>query len=253
MITLEQVDRLPSPTISALYEPVKTGAWELTVSPLVVSPGYWGSARLVEKMAALRRGNDVWMSLTPLELESQGLGLAFAQGHVVVLGLGMGWVAAESALDPAVTKVTVVERDPDVLAMHRTLDLFGRLPGGCGAKLEIVEADALEWQPGEPVHLLMPDIWLPLVSAGDRAEEVRRMQANIAAAAVYFWGQELEIARQCVARGLALDDGGIAATVAAMGLPLVGPGTPDYSARLNAAAKAWMRGRWLPGSENPFE
>jgi hypothetical protein len=253
VIAVSQVGRLPSQAVAGLYRPVTVGQWRLTISPLVLCPGYWSAARLVENMAVLMRDDQVWMSLTPLEFESQGLGLVFAQGHVAVLGLGLGWVAAECALDPAVTGVTIVERDPEVIALHRELDLFARLPGHCGAKVKIVQDDALAWRPDQPVDLLMPDIWLPLVSAQDRAADVRQMQANIAADAVYFWGQELEIARQCVARGLALDDTGIAATVAAMGLPLVGPGTPDYSARLIAAAKAWMRGRWLPGSENPFE
>jgi len=141
--------------------------------------------------------------------------------------------------------VTVVERDPEVIALHRDLDLFGRLPDGAGEKVRIVPGDALEWRPETPVDLLMADIWLPLVSDG-RVEEVRRMQANVGADTVYFWGQEMEIARHARAAGRAIDAEGIRATVAEFGLPLVGPELPDYAERVTAAAEAWMRDRWLP-------
>jgi hypothetical protein len=252
MIAGDPLDRLPSAAIAALYCPQQAGSWELTVTPLTICPGYWGPPRGVENMAALRRGGDVWMSLTPLEVESQAIGIAAARGHVVIMGLGMGWAAAECALDPDVEAVTVIERDPEVIALHRELALFERLERRSGGKVRIVEGDALEWRPDAPVDLLMPDIWLPLVSPDDRAAEVRRMQAGIGAAAVYFWGQELELARQAAARGLAIDAAGIAQVIADWGLPLVGPETPDYAARTRAAAKAWMRGRWLPGTENPL-
>ena len=87
-------------------------------------------------------------------------------------------------------------------------------------------------------------IWLPLVGDG-RLDEVRRMQANVGAKAVYFWGQEMEIARHAVAAGRPLDAQGIAATIADWGLPLAGTDGPAYPERLAAAAHRWMDGRWL--------
>jgi len=226
-----------------LYRPLTSGRWELHAPAMVLTRGYW-SAPGLHSVTALTRDGETWMSLTPLEFESQGIGVALAAGHVAVLGLGMGWSAAASALRDEVTAVTVVERDPDVIAMHRELDLFARLPGGAGDKIRIVSADALDWTPDAPVDLLMPDIWLPLVSDG-RIAEVQRMQANVGAGAVYFWGQEMEIARHARAAGHALDAEGIHATVAGFGLPLIGTELPGYADCTAAAADAWMRGRWL--------
>jgi hypothetical protein len=246
------LDHYPTPDVAALYRPQAAGAWELTVTPLVVCPSYWGQARMVADLAVLQKDSDVWMSLAPMEIESQAIAVAAASGHVVIMGLGMGWAAAECACRAEVSAVTVVERDPEVIALHRALGLFGRLPNNRGRKVNVVEGDAYLWKPDQPVDLLLADIWLPLIDMADRAEEVRRMQANIGAERVYFWGQELEIARHAVAAGRELDAAGIAATITDFGLPLVGPDTPDYAARLQAAAKAWMRGRWLPGTENPF-
>jgi hypothetical protein len=228
-----------------LYRPVSHGRWSLLPPEMVLTRGYWSPPAVVTSLRALVRDGATWMSLSPMELESQAIGVQHALGHVAVFGLGMGWAAAASALRESVTAVTVVERDPDVIALHRDLDLFGRLPGGVGEKVRIVPGDALEWRPEAPVDLLMADIWLPLVSDG-RVEEVRRMHANVGASAVYFWGQEMEIARHARAAGRTIDADGIRATVTEFGLPLVGPELPGYAECVSAAAAAWMRDRWLP-------
>lgn len=226
------------------------GRWRLTTAPVSVSIGYWSPAILVENLVALLRDGDTWMSTAPLELESQELGIQHAAGHVLIYGMGMGWCAINCALLPAVTKVTVVELDPDILELHRDLDLASQLPADARAKLHIVQGDAYEYVPEGRVDLLMPDIWLPLMNDA-RVAEVQAMQAKVQAQQVYFWGQELELARHAVAAGHALDDAGLAATAAEMGLPLIGPGLPDYAAKVRAAARQHLKGRWLPGSTPP--
>jgi hypothetical protein len=126
------------------------------------------------------------------------------------------------------------------------LRVFGRLAPWDAAMVRVVEGDADAYVPEAPVDLLMPDIWLPLVSDG-RVQEVLRMQATVQSRAVYSWGQEMEIARHAAAAARTLDDNGIAATVAEWGLPLLGSGTADDAVRSQTAAQRWMRGRWLPG------
>lgn len=232
--------------IAGLYRPMRLGAWELRRWPDDIPlRGYWSPARPVSGVVSLDKGSDTWMSLMPVEIESLGIGVACAEGHVVIFGLGMGWSAAASALRPGVASVTVVERDPELIALHEALGLFGRLPGGAGEKVRIVEGDAFEWRSDGPVELLLADIWLPLVGAG-RVDEVRRMQAKVGAGRVHFWSQELELARHAVAAGrLFLDDAEIAATAAELGLPLAGLELPAYAPRLRAAAAQWMNDHWL--------
>ncbi|WP_247887056.1 hypothetical protein [Azospirillum sp. SYSU D00513] len=233
------------------YRPMSSGEWELRRPATVLCPGYWSGPVLAVNMVGLVRRGATWMSMTPMELESQEIGVRLAHGHVVIFGMGMGWAACVSALRDEVTAVTVVELDEDVLALHRELDVFSQLPEQARAKIRVERGNAYEWTPREPVDLLMPDIWLPLVSDG-RVEEVRRMQANVQAKEIYFWGQEMEIARHAVAAGRTLDDAGIRATIESFGLPLIGTDYPDYAGKLNAAARRWMRGRWLPGTVPPF-
>jgi hypothetical protein len=226
------------------YRPIHSGAWELTQTVNVLCRGYWGPAVLVPSVSALLRDGNVWMSITPMELESQAIGIEQATGHVVIFGLGMGWAAAATAMRAKVSAVTVVEFDPEVLMLHRALDIFSQLPPEARSKISIEQGDAFAWRPSAPVDVLMPDIWLPLVSDG-RVVEVQRMQANVCATSVYFWGQEMEIARHAKAAGRPLDAIGIAATIAAFGLPLLGPATVGYAERVAIAAERWMGDRWL--------
>lgn len=249
-VDLDSLPVTPPDPLRDFYTPMQVGAWALCVLPMAVCEGYWSGLQVVNGLVLLKRRTSVWMSITPMETESQQIGVDFARGHVVIHGLGMGWVAAMTALKPEVERVTVVEMDDEVLEMHRQLDLFARLPSRAGEKVRIVEADALDWAPDSHVDLLMPDIWLDMISWG-RAEEVHDMQANARADMVYFWGQELELARHAVKAGRALDDAGLAQTAKDFDLPLVGLDTQDYAARTRIAARQWMKGRWLEGTVIP--
>ncbi|MXP31188.1 hypothetical protein [Parerythrobacter jejuensis] len=227
-----------------LFRPMISGAWELKCIEMAPCRGYWSGVQMCFGLILLTRGEDTWMSLAPVEIESQILGVEAARGHVAIMGLGMGWAASETALREEVAQITIVEHDPEAIALHEELDLFARLPGGVGEKIRIVEADAYAWVPDTPVDLLMPDIWLPLVG-GHRVADVARMQDNVQAPQVYFWGQELEIARHAAASGRLLDEAGIAATVAGFDLPLLIPDAPDYPGKIKAAASQWMNDNWF--------
>lgn len=219
------------------YSPMASGDWTLSIIEMGHMPGYWTPPGVVCGVAALHRHGKTWMSVTPLELESQGIGVRLARGHVLVCGLGLGWAAAACAMRDAVRAVTVVEYDADVIALHRQLDLFAQLPPAQRAKIRIVEGDALNWHPdGDPVDFLLPDIWLPLID-DVRLDHVRRMQANVHAGAIHFWGQELILARAALQAGRAIDADGIAAIVKDWGLPLAGPELPDYADLTHAAAQ----------------
>lgn len=184
-----------------VYRGGVVGRWKLIHGGFTLVRGYysglWGTWGLP---ALLRNANgdgqtwETWMSLSPYEIETQELGCRYARGHTVVMGLGMGWIAANIALNPAVQSVTVIERDPEVIALFTQAQAFGDLPAEAAAKLRIIEADALHWQPDSPVDFLYADIWLHLTEPR-AVDELRLMQANVQAEAIYFWGQELAICR----------------------------------------------------------
>ncbi len=232
------------------YAPIERTDWRISIGGMVLCRGYWSPPRLCTSMAALlRREPDgtfqTWMSTSPMELESQELGCLAASGHVVVMGMGMGWAVSNTALNPAVTRVTVVEYDPTVLTIIRELGVLEQLPPEVRAKIRIVQGDAHEYRADQPVDLLMPDIWLPLMN-DTRLAEVGQMAANCQPRQIYFWGQEMEIARHARARGIALDDAGVRQVIDGFGLPLLVPAGVDYPALIGRAAEGWMGDRWLP-------
>ena len=227
------------------YQPFESSRWRLKIAEMVLCQGYWSPPRLAVNMAALLRTENgetrSWMSMTPMEIESQEIGCRFAVGHVVVMGLGMGWAAANAALHPEVTRVTVVEFDPEVIEAVRCCGVIGQLPPEAAAKVAILQGDAYDFIPETPADTLMADIWLPLFGA-DRDAEVRRMHANTGGSRVYFWGQEMVIADRARRDGLALTRETVRGIVAAMGLPLIGPAEcPDYPDLIARAAEKWLK------------
>lgn len=229
-----------------VYQPMRAQDWRVDVVPLSLSRGYFSGPTPVQNMAMLSRNGEqgvagAWMSMTPLEIESQEVGVRASAGHVLVLGLGMGWAALTAALRPEVTAVTVVEFDPAVIGLFEAQGLRAQVPAEVARKLTILQGDAHSFVPDRPVDTLMADIWLPLYARG-RVAEVQRMAANSGAARVYYFGQEIEIAMYAKDAGLPLDAAGIAHVVADMGLPLIGPERPDYPTLVTRAANQWWRG-----------
>ena len=222
------------------------GGWSLRIGPPCPARGYWGGLYRLSGMVMLmgphEAGGAAWMSIVPMEIESQEIGIASAHGHTVVLGLGMGWCAANVALNPAVDRVTIVERDLDLMALIDRLDVFGQLPAAARDKIELVVDDALAWRPDAAVDSLQADIWAKFVEPG-KWDDIDRMQQNIGARSIYFWGQELELWRlACRDRGRVpegLEEGELAALVARTGLPLAIDAREDYSSRIGEAARWW--------------
>lgn len=186
-----------SPWHMPRYPEGAVGPWQIRHGGVGLDRGYYSGACVTSGAMALLRQNgqggwETWMSLSPFEIESQELACRHAQGHTVVMGLGMGWVAANVALQPSVSRVTVVERDTDVLELFHRCGVLQGLPESAAQKIELVQADALHWTPpaGVSIDFLYADIWLGLAEPCTLAD-VQRMQSNVRAKGVYFWGQEL--------------------------------------------------------------
>ena len=229
-----------------VYRDGSWGQWSLRTTFLVGACGYWGSPYDMFESAVLtgpvRDGIATWMSIVPMEVESQEIGIAAAHGHTVVLGLGMGWAAANVALNPAVDRVTVIEHDADVIALIAAMGVFDQLPAAARGKLAVVQADAFDWRPDSPVDSLQADIWAGVMEPG-KWDDVGRLQANIGAASLYFWGQEMEIYRLACREAeripQAFEDTDVARLAAQTGLPLALPEEPGIASRIAAGARFW--------------
>lgn len=177
------------------YIAQETESWALAKGgPKEARGWYSGITPCPEKIWILQRDDTVWMSNSPLEVESQYLPIVAAKGTVVIGGLGMGWVAWNIASKPDVEKTIVIELD-DELA-----DAFPQMVGlesEDDLPFEIFRGNALETTTEdlgvERVDLLYMDIWPSI--ADDRAlEDTRAAYANIPADKVFWWTQEVAIA-----------------------------------------------------------
>jgi len=130
-----------------------------------------------------------WMSLTPMELESHMPHIAAARGTVVVAGLGMGFYVYNIIRNPKVTRVVVLEKDKAVVNLWKRAINPEEWHGF--RKVELVMGDALDYKPDMPVDFLYADIW-PYLGDYQALEITQKLQSNIQAKEVGFWGQEFD-------------------------------------------------------------
>ncbi len=161
-----QIHRLPAETVleNPYYKavrPVKgtAGAISLLTSDYVsyemfqmyheerpqISPFATADIGFFEKpvtFPVLEEDGRVWMSVVHSEIASMAAGIAAAHGRVVTFGLGLGYYAFMAAAKDDVSHVTVIERNPDVIALFETY-ILPQFP--FAEKIEIIEADAFQF------------------------------------------------------------------------------------------------------------
>ena len=106
---------------------------------------------------ALTNGNNVWMSLNPNEIETMKPFVNKAKGHVLVLGLGLGYVPFMMALKQEVKSITIIEKDQDII------DLFNNLiaPHFVNKnKIKIIHDDAINYvKKNQRYDYIFADLW----------------------------------------------------------------------------------------------
>lgn len=96
-------------------------------------------------MPQLYRDRELWMSITPMEMQSQHLPIQWAVGKTATAGLGLGHFALRAAQKNDVDEVHVFEAD------KRVIDMFYAVHGRRKAvqKIHIHHGDARELLAGE--------------------------------------------------------------------------------------------------------
>lgn len=230
------------------YRPAEHGSWKMSMIPMGTGLGYWNSERayIYQNAAVLSNGGSksgTWMSMTPLEIESSEWGVRPAHGNCVIMGFGMGWTAVAMACLPAVERVTVIELDPEIPALFdQTVPAADRPEAW--SKVNVVLCDARNWMPDAQVDFMFADIW-PIMGQPGNLDDLRAMQANVQASALYYWGQELDLgdaARNLgwdPAGGAALSDALVDAARDTLDLPLYLP--EPKGALVEGAWREWDR------------
>ena len=180
---------LPWPEIrTPPYRLGRVGAWELKRQIQPVLRGYFRGLQSAAENYLLIRNDRVWMSLSPVEIESLAPHVPHMRGHVVIAGLGMGVALYNALLRPAVRRVTVLERDSEVIA------LFAAITGSGWAasdRFSFEQVDAREWRSPQPVGYLYVDIW-DKIGAPEAAVDTRVMCRNLRPKSAGYWGMEAD-------------------------------------------------------------
>jgi hypothetical protein len=101
--------------------------------------------------------DELVMSDTPMELATNLEAVRRANGRVLLAGLGLGVILVPMLASRRVRHVTVVEREPDVIALVGPA-FAEQVASG---RLEIIEADIERWRPprGARYDTIYFDIW----------------------------------------------------------------------------------------------
>jgi len=186
------------------YRPARLGRWQLERGrPDQWVRGYFTGLQFVAENWVLYRNphnfregkrRDIWMSITPMERESLAHHAWWAEGTVVVAGLGMGLLLYNLAQNPRVTSITVLEREPAVVDLLQEATGFRTEWFSSGPPLRVLTTSAMDWKPDHQVHTLLVDIW-PQIAHRDLVADTQTLQKRIIAKQVLSWGQELAFMR----------------------------------------------------------
>lgn len=134
---------------------------------------------------------EVWMSITPMEVMTQKTGLDMARGRCVVGGLGLGWFLSELAARPAVTEIVVTDVRPELIEWlrPRLCEMFPKVAEKVTAWLPVdvykfMGLEALNRT--DTVYLL--DIW-PTYGDADHDNQFVYFETAVGRDRVWGWGR----------------------------------------------------------------
>lgn len=107
---------------------------------------------------AVLKDDEIWMSVIPHEINTMKKPIENAHGDVLVLGLGLGYFVFNILNKNNVKSVTVIEKDPDIIAMFNQC-ILPKFPHK--EKLSIILADGIEFLRNTPrkFDYVFNDIW----------------------------------------------------------------------------------------------
>lgn len=123
-------------------------------------------------------GGIPWMSLTPMEFFTLRPGTKMATGHTVIAGLGMGYQLEQVCKKRSVKKVTLVERDQEIVDwILPRLDLNDK-------DVDIIVGDAVGILPELEADVTLVDIYKDYGYNGDEFQRLLGPKSG----KVWHWG-----------------------------------------------------------------
>jgi hypothetical protein len=162
----------------------KSGDWEIkkfTVTDKDVSlfntrcmfsPGMGSRTMIAGDYTKLTRNGQTIMSDTRAEISDHFSFLFKAKGHVLINGLGLGWIVEALLRKKEVKTIVVIEKSKDVIDLVKQ-HYYDKCPKN--KSLIIVHADAFEYKPqkGQRFDAVWHDIWDSI--CGDNIEDMKKL------------------------------------------------------------------------------
>jgi hypothetical protein len=192
---------LPWPEVKVpRYKSELNGEWRVdTVDCPPLIRGYWRGLVPVKEREWLRlwKGDQLWMSSTPMELESQAHALSEMTGRVLIAGGGLGITLYNAIQKKEVEEVVLLEIDNGLVKWLRR-QMMGREWSGLD-KATLIWHDATvrmnlpysDLTTEKDFDFLWVDIWERLGEEKALAD-VRCVQKAAQAKQVGWWGMELD-------------------------------------------------------------
>ena len=137
--------------------------------------------------AVLEDGRE-WMLITPNEIETMRPAVQAARGRVLAYGLGLGYFARLALEKPEVTDVTVVERDPEVIALFEA-HIRPQFPRG--EALRIVQDDAFRFAAAEmgkgSSDVVFTDLWHDPSDGLELWQRMRSLEKHSPGSRFVYW------------------------------------------------------------------
>lgn len=127
----------------------------------------------------------LWMSLTPMEVQSAALAILLAKGHIAVGGLGLGYFVLRAAAKPEVKAMTVYEINPELIAWFN--EAFADRQGF--DKIRIVSGDMRKTCKGVEADLAYVDIYDALLP-NEVITDSRALRRKNRFRQYIYWGWE---------------------------------------------------------------
>ena len=137
--------------------------------------------------SVLQEGRE-WMSIKPSEIESSQAAVDAAFGRVVTFGLGLGYFAFMAARKPEVSSITVVERDPAVIALFRE-SVLPQIPEK--DKITVIQSDAFDYleyrMSPSGVDFVFMDIWHDIADGTALYVRARQFESRFPRTRFTYW------------------------------------------------------------------
>ena len=140
-----------------------------------------------------------WMTVTPSERNTMLGDIAAARGNVAVFGLGLGYYAFMVSQKPEVARITVIERDPAVIALFREY-ILPQFPNR--QKITLVQADAYDYAAHmQGFDTAYVDIWHDVLDGVEMYLKMKRLEPASPQTRFLYW---IEPSMLAWLRGMAL-------------------------------------------------